>query len=327
MLGSKHPLYVKRFFSDRERFSSAVNRMDSYAPQTHGMPAYLLLTIAILLWTSNWIAGKFLAAHFPPATLAFLRWAIALCVISPYVAPRLWRQRELIRVHWRALVVLGLLGGGLHSVLQYWALHYTAAINGPILNCLTPIVILFLSTVILKTALRAQALIGAFIAFAGAFAVITRLDPGVIGALQFNAGDLLILGAVVLLAGFTIALRLRPRELEPLSFLACFALVGQVPVGLISLVEYLQGSTWRLTPESVGGLLYIALFPALLGYLLWNQGVARIGSEKAGMFMYLNPLFGSLLSVAILGEAFEFHHAVGIVLVLAGVAISQRTPS
>ena len=84
---------------------------------------YLLLTLAALFWSGNWIAGRALAGLVPPVALTFWRWAIALALIAPLVAPRLWAQRSLPARERKAIVLLGLLGGGLHNVLQYWGLR------------------------------------------------------------------------------------------------------------------------------------------------------------------------------------------------------------
>ena len=286
--------------------------------------AYLLLSLAALFWAGNWITGKALAPLVPPAALTFWRWAIALALIAPVVAPRLWAHRELIRAHWRPIALLGLLGGGLHNVLQYWGLQYTAAINGPLLNSLTPIFIILLGAAFFHEPLRPRTVIGACIAFAGALAIITRLDPAVVLGLSFNVGDLLIILSLVMLAGYTIVLRWRPAGLDALTFVACFALVAEVPVGLAALAEYAAGGRIILNATSIAGILYVAIFPALLSYHFWNLGVAALGSARAGVFMYLLPFFGSILGVTVLGERFGVHHAVGIGLILTGVSLATR---
>ena len=286
--------------------------------------AYLLLSLSALFWAGNWITGKALAPLVPPAALTFWRWAIALALIAPLVAPRLWAHREVIRAHWRPIALLGLLGGGLHNVLQYWGLQYTAAINGPLLNSLTPIFILLIGALFFREPLRPRTIIGACIALAGALAIITRLDPQVVLGLSFNTGDLLIILSLVMLAGYTIALRWRPQGLDALSFIACFALVAEVPVGLAALVEYAAGGRIVLNATSVAGIVYVAIFPALLAYHFWNLGVAALGPARAGVFMYLLPFFGSILGVTVLGEQFGVYHAVGIGLILSGVSLATR---
>src|SRR3954454_5075058 len=101
--------------------------------------AYVLLVLSVLFWSGNWIVGKALAPLVPPAALTFWRWAIALALLSPVVAPRVWASRQVIRAHWRPIALLGLSPGGLHNVMQSWGLQSAADPTCPILNSRTPI--------------------------------------------------------------------------------------------------------------------------------------------------------------------------------------------
>ena len=285
---------------------------------------YLLLTLAALFWSGNWIAGRALAGLVPPVALTFWRWAIALALIAPLVAPRLWAQRALLARGWKPIVLLGLLGGGLHNVLQYWGLQYTSATNGSILNSLTPIFIIVLGAALLRDAFPRAAAAGAIVSLAGAMAIITRLDFEVVRTFQFNRGDLLIIASLAMLAGYTLALRWRPAGLDALSFLACFALVAEVPVGIAYAAEHAAGHRMVLNATSLIGLSYVAIFPALLAYHFWNLGVAAVGAARAGVFMHLMPFFGAAMGVAFLGERFGLHHALGMALIIAGVTIASR---
>jgi drug/metabolite transporter (DMT)-like permease len=53
--------------------------------------------------------------------------------------------------------------------------------------------------------------------------------------------------------------------------------------------------------------------------LFWVDGIRRIGAAPAGYFIYLTPVFGTLMATALLGEEFAWYHALGIVLILGGV--------
>jgi len=287
--------------------------------------AYLLLALAALFWTGNWVVGRMLADLVPPYALTFWRWAIALALLLPFVGPRLWSARGLLAREWRPIVVLGLLGGGLHNVLQYWGLEYTLATNGAILNATTPVLIIVLGTLVFRDPFPRRAAAGACVALLGTLALITRLDYAMLASVGPNRGDLLILVSMVMLSGYTVGLRRRPAGLDPFSFLACFALVALVPVGIGYAIEHAAGSRIVVNPASIAGMLYIALFPALLAYLFWDIGVRAIGAARAGVFMYLMPVFGSVLGMALLGERFALYHAVGMGLIFAGVAIATRT--
>ena len=282
---------------------------------------YLLLVLAVLFWSGNWVAGRVLAELIPPAALTFWRWAIALALLAPFVGPRLWAQRALLARRWKGIVVIGLLGGGLHNVLQYWGMQHTTATNGAILNSLTPVFIILLGAAFLRAPFPRAAAAGAVVALAGALTIVTRLDWDALAGLRFNPGDLLVVASLVMLAAYTLALRWRPEGLDALSFLACFALVAEVPVGLLYLFEK---EPMILNTTSMLGLAYVAVFPALLAYYFWSLGVAAVGAARAGVFLYLTPVFGSLMGVTLLGERFGLHHALGMALIIAGVTIASR---
>ena len=286
--------------------------------------AYSLLALAALFWTGNWVVGRMLADLVPPSALTFWRWAIAVALLMPFVGPRLWSARRLLAREWRPIVVLGLLGGGLHNVLQYWGLDYTLATNGAILNATTPVLIIVLGTLVFRDPFPRRAAAGAFIALLGTLALITRLDWAMLASVGPNRGDLLIFISMVMLSGYTVGLRRRPAGLDPFSFLACFAIVALVPVGIGYAIEHAAGQRIVLNPTSIGGMLYIAVFPALLAYLFWDIGVRAVGAARAGVFMYLMPVFGSALGMLLLGERFALYHAVGMGLIFAGVAIATR---
>jgi drug/metabolite transporter (DMT)-like permease len=71
-------------------------------------------------------------------------------------------------------------------------------------------------------------------------------------------------------------------------------------------------------------MLYIGVFPSFVGYVFWNRAVAEVGSNVAGIFMHLMPVFGSLLAWIFLDERIRLFHIVGIALILSGIALTTR---
>jgi len=74
-------------------------------------------------------------------------------------------------------------------------------------------------------------------------------------------------------------------------------------------------------------LLYVAVFPSLVAYWAWGQGVARAGPAMAALFSNLTPLFTALISGAVLGVWPEPYHVMAFLLIVAGIASSAlRAP-
>ena len=70
--------------------------------------------------------------------------------------------------------------------------------------------------------------------------------------------------------------------------------------------------------------LYAGLLPSLISQIFWVKGVEVIGANRAGLFINLIPVFGTILSVAFLGEALSGFHIVALILVTAGIAIAEK---
>src|SRR5690606_41566406 len=89
-------------------------------------------------------------------------------------------------------------------------------------------------------------------------------------------------------------------------------------------VEAAQGAV--IVPDWQGwaSIAYLVIFPSLLGQVFYIQAVELIGSNRASLFVNLLPLWGALLAVALLGEAFHFYHAAALVLILAGIGLAEH---
>jgi drug/metabolite transporter (DMT)-like permease len=58
---------------------------------------------------------------------------------------------------------------------------------------------------------------------------------------------------------------------------------------------------------------------------MYIRGNELIGANRAGLFINLVPIFGTLLSVVLVGEKFQAYHAIAIVLVLGGIWLAEHS--
>jgi drug/metabolite transporter (DMT)-like permease len=73
--------------------------------------------------------------------------------------------------------------------------------------------------------------------------------------------------------------------------------------------------------------LYSAFASVILAYAGWNYAVSRLGAARTGGFSHLLPAFGVMFSALFLGEYPLWYHFVGIVLIVAGIALSSLKAS
>ena len=286
---------------------------------------YLLLSLTMLFWSLNWVIGRAIVGHVTPFTLAYIRWIVAVAVMMPFAWPAIRASWPAVRRNWKTIAWLGFWGTGLHNVFAYAGLQYTTAVNGVILNSSVPIMIIMLGWLIYRdTITRLQAL-GVAISMAGVMAILTRGDISVLANFALNKGDIIVVVGMVFWAAYTVFLRHKPVEVPGLALLGCCAVVG---VGLLTplvIVEmaFMNGHV-EITPATVAAMAYVGIFPSFVSYVFWNRAVAEVGSNVAGIFMHLMPVFGSLLAWLFLGEQIRLFHIAGIGLILAGITLTSR---
>jgi drug/metabolite transporter (DMT)-like permease len=279
------------------------------------------LSAAALFWSGNFIVGRALRDAISPVSLNFWRWMIALAILLPFTHGSLWVHRQVILRQWKLIAALGLTGIAAFHTCVYLALVTTTAVNALLLLAMTPLLIVLGSWLAFRDRITLRQMLGIGVSLVGAIVLIAQGSMSSLMALRFSTGDLWMLLAVVLWTIYSLLLKRRPVEL-PQTALLNATIVAAI---LLMLPVYLWGLTGERqslpSTKVVWGLLYLSLFASVLAFLLWNKGVSRIGPSRAGMFIYLMPVFGAVLSVAFLGEGVQLFQLAGGALVFSGIAL------
>ncbi len=293
-------------------------------------PTHALLTLTTLLWSSNFVIGRALHGEVTPAAMNFLRWAIALCILVPFTLADMRRHRAALLAHWKLIALLGFTGIAAFQTLGYVALAYTTVLNTVLLLALAPLAIVGLSWLALGERIAPRQALGLLISLAGALVLILRGNLAALTALQLNRGDLVMLFAVVLWAVYSVLLRRRPAQVPPLALHTAAVAAGtlwMLPVFGLQLAW--QPADAHALPTSTAawaGIAFVGVFSSALAHGLWVRGVAAIGPARAGVFIHLMPVFGTLLAVALLGETIGRYHVAGGALTMVGILLTVRTP-
>ncbi len=289
--------------------------------------AYLLLCVSALAWSGNFIVGRYVHEQVTPVTLSYGRWGLALLILLPFTLRGVLRQRELAWGNLKLFALLGLTGMTLFHSFVYAALESTGAINAALILSLTPVIIVVLSRLLDREQIAPAQAGGIGLSLLGAGVLITRGDASVISALDFNRGDLWMLIAVPNWALYSVLLRRRPAAVEPMVLLTVTIAAGLAFLTPALIFELFRGPDFRFSETTVASIVYVALFASVIAYICWNRGVSVVGANRAGLFMHLVPAFSALLAIAVLGESLLPHHAVGIILIIAGIYLTtSRNP-
>jgi drug/metabolite transporter (DMT)-like permease len=287
-------------------------------------PTYATLVLTALLWSSNFVIGRAVRDDVSPATLNFLRWAIALLILLSVTMSDLRAHRVALARNWKLIALLGFTGIAAFQTLCYVALTKTTALNTILLLSLAPLAIVALSWLVLGERVTRSQVLGLATSLGGAAVLILHGDPATVVNLRLNEGDLWMLVAVVLWAVYSVLLRRRPAEVPPLTLHTTSVAAGTLWMLPVFGWQAARGAGLPTSFAAWIAIGFIGVFSSALAHALWVRGVASIGPSRAGVFIHLIPLFGALLAITFLGEQFATYHAVGAALVLCGVVLTGR---
>ena len=287
---------------------------------------YLKLVVTTFFWGGTFVAGKWAVSEAPPFFVAALRFAVATAVLFALVIRKHARGVEGFplprgRAQWAGVFSLGLTGVFLYNALFLGGLVRTTATNGSLIVAFNPILTAVLSAWWLSERVRPLQAAGLLLALLGVGIVITKGSLEVVRSLSFNPGDLLMLGAPLAWALYTLLGKKVLAWLSPLAATAYAALFGTLLLLPAAAIEgdLLAGAS-RLSAYGWLSVLQLALLGTVAGFVWWYEGVEALGPARAAVFVNLVPLFGVLLAALILGERMEWPQLAGGALVIAGVS-------
>ena len=124
-------------------------------------------------------------------------------------------------------------------------------------------------------------------------------------------------------AVYTLLLRGLDPALDRFGLLLVLVVLGIVFIAPWTAWEWLQGRSFAWSAGNLATFLYVGIFPSVLAYLFYNYGVQRVGASRAGSFIHLMPVFGSMLAAIFLGERFDWFHGLGIAGIFGGLLLSS----
>ncbi|ADX73849.1 DMT family transporter [Pseudarthrobacter phenanthrenivorans] len=281
------------------------------------MRAAVYLILANLFWAGNFVVGQAAMKTMEPLQLTFWRWVLAavpLLVLAHAVEKPDWRAA--LR-RWPVLLLLSGLGMSGYTLLLYSALQHTSALNASLVTAANPALILVMAVVLLRDRPRPLSWVGVALGLLGVLIVLTAGSFERLLTFSINTGELLIVGAITVWGLYTIiARRLDVPAITSTAVQVAMAAVVLLPFAVAT------GSGLPGSPSEGWSLAFIAVFPSLGSYLLWNLALKRTSAANAGNYLNLIAVFTAVITV-VLGQPITVPQILGGALVISGVLLTS----
>ena len=271
-------------------------------------------------WSSAFTSARLIVIDAPPITALAVRFLIS-GTVAVAIAAYLGQSARLTKQQWGATVVFGLCQNGLYLGLNFVAMQTVQASLATIIASTLPLLVAVASGLFLNERLSRGAILGLVLGFAGAAIIMgARLSIGV----DLFGVALCVLGVIAL----TTATMLVTGASSGGNFLMIVGiqmLIGAAPLAVIGALSEVPAFNPTLTLAL--SFTYTLIFPGLIATVVWFHLVNRIGPTRAATFHFLNPFFGVAVAALILGEQMTLIDGLGVLIIMAGIYLVQRSRS
>jgi drug/metabolite transporter (DMT)-like permease len=285
---------------------------------------YGKLVLMAACWGGQFIAGRTLAPLVPHFTSGALRFIVACAGLVLLVR---WREGGLqrpTRRQWAALVALGLTGIFLYNAFFFAALEIVPAGRAALMMALIPIGTAIGAWLVFRERMTPLRWFGIAISLAGAAVIVSRGDARTLAAGALGRGELMLILSVIGWVAYTLIGRVGPKGLSPLATTTWAALIGTVMLLAVAVFERPWARIADLSWQGWVSVIYLGIFGTVIAFLWYLEGVRTIGGPRTAVFINLVPVFGVTFAALILGEPVLASMVTGGLMVIAGVALTNR---
>jgi len=275
---------------------------------------------ASAIWGGMYVVSKVVLDVIPPFTLITLRLLLGALTLAGILAWRGWRRPR--RADFAPVLGAGLVGYGVSLGFQFVGTRYSTAAYGALVTSATPAFVVCFAVILLGERLNATRVLALLMSSAGVLAVIDPLhaqaEPGML------LGNLSLLAAAVTWALYSVLVRKLTVNTSALPFSA-LALLGGLPVSVpLGVWELWAGGFGDITWSAVAGVLFLGIVATAVAMFLWNSAFALLDASIASLTFFAQPVVGTALGVAFLGEIMPPTFLIGGLLITLGIVIASR---
>ena len=289
--------------------------------------AIALLFITPALWSVNYLVGRIAPGIIAPHMLALLRWSLAGLILLAFAWPELLAKRTSIQKNAWHYFVFGALGMWICGAWVYIGARSTGATNIALIYALAPVFIALVSTFWLRERLGLVQWLGIALAFAGLVHVVIKGQWSALAQVRLVAGDLWILAATVSWTLYSIFLKRWPSDFSPIARLVLIISGGVLLLLPLAAIEALSDLPMTQTIwgwKTFALVVAAGVIPGAAAYLAYATLQKTLGAARAGLTLYLGPVYAAVTAFLVLGEPIEWYHGMGALIILPGIYLASR---
>jgi drug/metabolite transporter (DMT)-like permease len=280
-------------------------------------PVDFMLLGTVLLWALNITVTKYVLQHgFQPLAYASIRYFAATSLFWCFT----YARERSFRVHLSdgKLIALAAVLIYLNQLGFVYGVDKSSAATVALILGTTPIFVGIFATLVGFERLQRSFWAATALSFAG----VALVASGTGGFSSKVGGDALALFTAMTWAGYSLSIAPLMRRYSPFRISALVLALGWVPLAITGAAQTLHQGFHFSTLMWIG-FAYAVVGPLFMTNILWFTAIGRVGPSRASLFANLQPFFGVVFALLLLGEHLNAWEIVGGLAIFAGIALER----
>ena len=285
--------------------------------------SYLLCLLAIFIFSTNELIGKFIDTSITPIAITAYRFFIGSFLISLFLL--LNKKKYVPKVSMKYILVIssiGILNVCISMFTLQLGIYYGQASFSAIIVSSNPIFVSIFAYFILKEKLYFKNVICLICGLLGLILVIFGQFSNVGNSINVFLGILYSVIASITFALYTVLSKQQIKKTNSIYFNTISFFAGASVLLIFGLLTN-QDMSFSFDLNVVLGVFYLGIFVTGIAYIAYFEGLKNVNSGIGTSFFLLKPVFASVLAYFLLKETLTFIQIIGVVVVIISVFLQS----
>jgi drug/metabolite transporter (DMT)-like permease len=276
----------------------------------------------MIFWSFSFIWFKVANEYYRPITIVFIRLVVSVILLTTYLllTKKFMKIQKKDR---RLFFMLALFEPFLYFLGESFGLTYVSSTVCSVIISTIPVIATIGAWLFFRERLKLINYAGIILSFIGIIVFILNKD----GSLSFNIIGLgLLCFAVFSAVGYNLTLSRLVGHYSPVYIVNVQNVLGALfflPVFLIFDLKHFINAPHSFA--SFKPIIELSVFASCTAFILFAYSVKNMGITKANVFSNCIPVFTAFFSFLLFGERLTFQNITGMVIVVAGLFLSQMS--
>ncbi|QHW35068.1 DMT family transporter [Paenibacillus rhizovicinus] len=280
---------------------------------------YLGLALVAAVWGANFGVSRKGMETFDPVLFSFLRFSLAV----PFFFLILKLKEGKVGISLKMVprfMIIGLVGLTALEIIVMYSIKYTTLANSSLLNVAPwPIFAALFGPFFLRERITSRLVAGGIAAMIGVCFIILGGSEGFDLSSDNMLGNLLAFAVSIIGSLFNLACMPLMKQCSPLYLSTWYTTFGVVFMFPFTIPSWGKVDWSALGGSEYSAVLFNVFLCTVIGFIVWNEGMLRIGATRANFFRYLVPAFAVAAGYLFFDESFSGWQLAGGIFMVAGL--------